>query len=84
MKANFQIDEYGKLSIERKGELERQYCPRATFSADEETGPCGRSCGHWCPLFGELKEFDVNDEEVSSLRLCEAVTIEGKCTDERK
>jgi hypothetical protein len=37
------IDEVGNLSLERAGEMKKQYCP---FTDDA-------CCGDWCPHFGE-------------------------------
>jgi hypothetical protein len=85
MKANFTIDMYGQLEIERNGEFKSQFCPRSTFSSDDDGGASRGRCGDWCPLFGEVNETKDRDyNEISVLKLCEGQTIEGSCKDERK
>jgi len=39
-----QINENGRLLLERAGWLKTQYCPKQAEAI---------SCGDWCPLFGE-------------------------------
>lgn len=76
MIANFEIDMYGQLEIERNGQLKAQYCPKATPNGDR-----GR-CGDWCPMFGE--PFPIgNVKNEYTLVLCEGVRIDGEFKDER-
>jgi len=95
VKANFKIDMYGNLLIERKGKLKKQFCPKTLLTtsdeyADEYAEAEKRPCGDWCPLFGEPIQHNSQNvghsppPEKTWLTVCTAgIRLEGECKDER-
>lgn len=73
MQANFKIDKFGQLHIERRPGhgFVSAWCG---FKPDE-------LCGHQCALFGEPER--VFDSEEFELEICH-IFVRGRYTDERE
>lgn len=72
-----QIDEKGRLQIERAGAMKAQWCPYSE-------GVSQALCGDWCPMFGE-PDWKIDPENGKRydhhIRLCRTIlygTIEDK------
>jgi len=64
------IDEYGILSLEKRGIMEDQGCPHQQD---------GTRCGVWCPLFN----FANESESGIDIQLCKTTLFISDFTDER-
>lgn len=73
------LDAKGALLVERRGDLNPQYCP---FAPNREDGSA-IECGDWCPKLRE-PEYNFDEDKEGYLYICNGDIITfDECIDER-